>query len=92
MRSVAFGPQREGNVFLRGLRGLVVARRTVGELKSLEDLLGPGSKRARATIEACREAWHVHDVLTQWPRRPARRHDEDQTDRTPVPWTQDGPH
>ena len=29
-------------------------------------MLGPGCKRARVAIEACREAWHVHDVLTQW--------------------------
>jgi transposase len=33
---------------------------------SLEDLLGPGTKRARVAIEACREAWHVHDVLRKW--------------------------
>jgi hypothetical protein len=32
----------------------------------LEDILGPGSKRARVAIEACREAWYVHDVLTGW--------------------------
>jgi transposase len=28
--------------------------------------LGPETPRARVAIEACREAWHVHDVLTSW--------------------------
>jgi transposase len=52
--------------FCEVLQGLVVARRTVGELTSLEDLLGPGTKRAHVAIEACREAWHVHDTLKRW--------------------------
>jgi transposase len=47
-------------------KGLVVARRTVAELASLEDVLGRTSQRARVAIEACRQAWHVHDVLKGW--------------------------
>jgi transposase len=66
MRSVALDLGVKETSFCEVFRGLVVARRTVGELKNLEDVLGPGSKRARVAIEACREAWHVHDVLTQW--------------------------
>ena len=46
--------------------GGVVTRRTVGSLAELEDVLGPKTPPARVAIEACREAWHVHDVLTGW--------------------------
>jgi transposase len=44
----------------------VVARRTVATLSGLDDLLGPGSARASVAIEACREAWYVHDTLHEW--------------------------
>ncbi|HXX68106.1 MAG TPA: IS110 family transposase [Polyangiaceae bacterium] len=66
MRSVALDLGVKETSFCEVSRGLVVARRTVSELRNLEDLLGPGSKRATVAIEACREAWFVHDVLTQW--------------------------
>jgi transposase len=66
MRSVALDLGVKETSFCEISHGLVVARRTVGELKSLEDLLGPASKRARVAIEACREAWYVHDVLKEW--------------------------
>jgi len=45
--------------------GEVVQRRTVSRLTALEDLLGPDSPPARVAIEACREAWHVHDRLSE---------------------------
>jgi transposase len=44
----------------------VVQRRTVSRLDALEDLLGQETPAARVAIEACREAWHVHDRLTGW--------------------------
>jgi len=66
MRSVALDLGVKQTSFCEVSRGLVIGRRTVVELQSLEDVLGPGSKRARVAIEACREAWHVHDVLTAW--------------------------
>jgi transposase len=47
-------------------QGLVVSRRTVQDLRGLEDLLGAGTRPARIAIEACREAWHVHDTLRNW--------------------------
>jgi transposase len=46
--------------------GRVVQRRTVSELATLEDTLGPKSAPACVAIEACREAWHVHATLSQW--------------------------
>jgi transposase len=45
--------------------GRVVARRTVSKLSDLDDLLGASSEPATVAFEACREAWHVHDVLTK---------------------------
>jgi hypothetical protein len=59
MRSVALDLGVKETSFCKVSRGLVVARRTVGELKSLEDVLGRGSARARVAIEACREAWRI---------------------------------
>jgi transposase len=44
----------------------VVERRTVSSLQGVADVLGPGCAPARVAIEACREAWHVHGVLTSW--------------------------
>lgn len=44
----------------------VVVRRTARSLEGLRGILGPGTEQARVAIEACREAWHVHDVLTRW--------------------------
>jgi transposase len=44
----------------------IVARATVRSLGELMPLLGPNTPKARVVIEACREAWHVHDKLTEW--------------------------
>jgi transposase len=46
--------------------GNVVGRTTVRAVGGLEDRLGPGQPRARVAIEACREAWVVHDMLSAW--------------------------
>jgi len=46
--------------------GRVVQRRTVSDLGTLEDTLGPKSVPACVAIEACREAWHVHATLSGW--------------------------
>lgn len=44
----------------------IVERVTARSLDGLRGILGPMTARARVAIEACREAWHVHDVLTGW--------------------------
>jgi transposase len=44
----------------------VKTRLTVTRLSGLERELGPNTPAAVVAIEACREAWHVHDVLTAW--------------------------
>jgi transposase len=45
--------------------GRVEVRRTVSDLSTLDDLLGGDAPKARVAIEACREAWHIHSVLTE---------------------------
>lgn len=44
----------------------VVERATVRSVVALNGILGPQTPHARVAIEACREAWHVHDVLSRW--------------------------
>lgn len=44
----------------------VVERATARSVDALRSVLGPGTPRARVAIEACREAWHVHDLLTSY--------------------------
>jgi transposase len=48
----------------------VIDRRTVRVIENLERQLGPNTPPARVAFEACREAWHVHDVLTGWGHHP----------------------
>jgi len=38
----------------------------VSLVSSLDVLLGPDQPAARVALEACREAWHVHDLLVEW--------------------------
>jgi len=47
-------------------QGQVIQRATVSEVRSLEHLLGPAQPGAKVAIEACREAWYVHDLLVLW--------------------------
>ena len=44
----------------------VVARTEVGNDDGLKVWLGPGTPRARVVLEACRESWHLYDLLTEW--------------------------
>src|SRR5262249_53285677 len=48
------------------VRGEVVARTTIHSLKELEGRLGPGTPPAQVAFEACREGWHVHDMVERW--------------------------
>jgi transposase len=52
------------------VRGEVVARETVHSVQELARRLGPGTAPARVAFEACREGWHVHDLLQQWGQEP----------------------
>lgn len=44
----------------------VTARATVRKEADLEARLGPGTARALVVFEACREMWHLYDLLTGW--------------------------
>ena len=50
--------------------GTVIDRVTVRSLEQLKSRLGPDCPRARVAFEACREGWHVHDVLEGWGNQP----------------------
>jgi transposase len=66
MRSVALDLAVKKICYCEVQDGQVVNRRTVSSLGSLKDLLGPQCAPSRVAIEACREAWHIHTVLTRW--------------------------
>lgn len=50
--------------------GVVMARATARRLGELEARLGRSTSPARVAFEACREGWHVHDVLRSWEKEP----------------------
>lgn len=43
---------------------------TVRQVEELRRVLGPGSQSAKVAFEACREGWHVHDLLLEWGHEP----------------------
>jgi transposase len=65
MRSVGLDLGKKEIAYCEVQHGKVVGRRTARGLDELEDVLGPQSPPATVAIEACREAWHVHDMLTK---------------------------
>jgi transposase len=50
--------------------GQVVERAAVRSFSQLASRLGPRSAPAEVGFEACREGWHVHDMLKKWGHRP----------------------
>jgi transposase len=66
MRNVALDLGVKKTTYCEVSAGAVITRTTVSEIDSLRSLLGPEWPPARVAIEACREAWHVHDVLVSW--------------------------
>ena len=66
MRNVALDLGAKKTVYCEVAKGEVVQRGTVTALETLRALLGPDQPPATVAIEACREAWYVHDLLTSW--------------------------
>jgi transposase len=66
MRTVALDLGKNAIDWCEVRDGQVVGRGRVPSLSALEKTLGPAQPRARVGFEACREARHVHDVLTAW--------------------------
>ncbi|MEO8185669.1 MAG: transposase [Deltaproteobacteria bacterium] len=66
MRKVALDLGAKKTTYCEVFEGQVVRRATVSEIETLRSLLGPEEPTAQVAIEACREAWHVHDLLRSW--------------------------
>ena len=66
MRKVALDLGTRKTAYCEVRDGQVVRREMVTAVHSLESLLGPEQPPAVVAIEACREAWYVHDLLTSW--------------------------
>jgi len=66
MRKVALDLGGKKTTYCEVAGGEVVQRATVSAVESLQSLLGPEQLAATVAIEACREAWYVHDLLTSW--------------------------
>jgi transposase len=66
MRKVALDLGAKKTTYCEVSGGEVSQRATVASVESLRSLLGPEQPAATVAIEACREAWHVHDLLSSW--------------------------
>jgi len=66
MRTVALDLGSRRTAFCEVAGGRVLQRGSVSTLESLRTVLGPQMASSKVAIEACREAWHVHDVLSSW--------------------------
>src|SRR5262245_45818748 len=45
-------------------------RASVRDIEELRRFLGPDTEAAQVAFEACREGWHVHDLLLEWGNEP----------------------
>jgi transposase len=70
MRNVALDLGAKKIAYCEIRNGEVVRRLTVSSIEALEPVLGPKTPKARVAIEACREAWFVHDTLASWGNEP----------------------
>lgn len=66
MRTVALDLGKRKTTFCEVSDGEVIARTTVGRVHHLESRLGAHKDAAVVAIEACRDAWFVHDLLVSW--------------------------
>ena len=66
MRKIALDLGVRKTAYCEVKNGVVVQRATVTSIETLSSLLGPKEQPAVVAIEACREAWHVHDLLRSW--------------------------
>jgi len=66
MRKVALDLGARKTAYCEVAKGAVIQRATVTAVETLKSLLGPEAPPAVVALEACREAWHVHDLLRSW--------------------------
>ena len=70
MRSVGLDLGARHIAYCEVVGGVVVKRATARRFSELEREIGSGTEPARVAFEACREGWHVHDVLESWGKEP----------------------
>ena len=70
MRSVGLDLGARHIAWCEVIGGKVTRRGSVRRLSELEPVLGPQTPPAPVAFEACREGWHVHDVLERWGKIP----------------------
>jgi transposase len=70
MRSVGLDLGVRHIAYCEVVDGKVVDRTTVKSLSELASRIGPTCPPARVAFEACREGWHVHDLLKAWGHDP----------------------
>lgn len=70
MRSVGLDLGARHIAWCEVASGKVIRRGGVRRLSELEPLLGPQTSPAQVAFEACREGWHVHDLLQRWGKAP----------------------
>jgi hypothetical protein len=85
MRSVSLDLGVRETAFCEVHKGLVLARRTVAGLASLEDVLGPSSRRARVDRGMPRRLACARRVEGLGLRGGARGYDAHEADRDPRP-------
>jgi transposase len=66
VRKVALDLGKKKTTYCEVNNGAVLRRLSVSDVASLETVLGPQQPEALVAIEACREAWYVHDLLQSW--------------------------
>jgi hypothetical protein len=64
MRKVALDLGARKTSYCEVRDGAIIRRATVTSVETLEAELGSQQPPAEVAIEACREAWHVHDLLS----------------------------
>lgn len=70
MRSVGLDLGARHIAYCEVVDGVVKARTSVRRFQELETRLGVATAPAKVAFEACREGWHVHDMLKRWGKQP----------------------
>jgi len=70
MRSVGLDLGVRHIAFCEVKDGAVVDKGAVRSFSQLASRIGPDTAPAQVGFEACREGWHVHDMLQRWGHRP----------------------
>lgn len=70
MRSVGLDLGARHIAYCEVASGSVLRRGSLRRLSELRSIVGPDTEPARVAFEACREGWHVHDMISSWGHEP----------------------